>query len=56
MRGLTGNKENGCTEKFGDGKYIQYCKLNKDMFPQKPIHLKDLMSKINLGGAVWDNP
>jgi hypothetical protein len=40
MRGLTGNKENRCTEKFGDGKYIQYCKLNKDMFSTKTNSLK----------------
>jgi CheY-like chemotaxis protein len=34
--------------KFADVEYSQYCKLNKDMFLQKPIYLEDLTSKINL--------
>jgi DNA-binding response OmpR family regulator len=34
--------------KHGDGEYSQFCKLNKDMFLQKPIDLNDLINKINL--------
>jgi hypothetical protein len=34
--------------KYDDVEYNQYCKLNKDMFLQKPICLEDLTSKINL--------
>ncbi len=34
--------------KYDGVEYNQYCKLNKDMFLQKPIYLEDLISKINL--------
>jgi hypothetical protein len=47
MRNLVG-RQNG-QGKISDEEYGQCCGLNEDMFLQKPIDLKDLIRKINLG-------
>jgi CheY-like chemotaxis protein len=46
FRGRKGGQD--AQGKYDDVEYNQYCKLNKDMFLQKPIYLEDLISKINL--------
>ena len=46
FRGRKGGRD--AQGKYDDVEYIQYCKLDKDMFLQEPINLGDLTSKINL--------